>query len=222
MTAMYEIYSFVNKFMNLCDNGKNANLNLKCQDGKIVINLQLELESHVNQPYQHQPRSRKQVTPSRVRRSARRARARAGKTEPHYPSSTEPPVSATSSPNKHTAEKAASGHDASVKAGKVLESQLEIHPELPAEQAVRDAAAAAVQLHSQQLLPQQAHEQEPQELHSVEAADYSHEDDKNVEIDISKPLESLNMDEFAKILEDVKNNINDGLRQGIREAFKPP
>ena len=43
-----------------------------------------------------------------------------------------------------------------------------------------------------------------------------------VEIDISKPLESLNMDEFAKILEDVKNNINDGIRQGIREAFKPP
>ena len=220
MTAMHEIYSFVNKFMNLCDNGKNANLNLKCQDGKIVINLQLELESHVNQPYQHRPRSRKQVTPSRVRRSARRARARAGKTEPHYPSSTEP-VSATSSPNKHTAEKAASGHDASVKAGKVLESQLEIHHELPAEQAVRDAAAS-VQLHSQQLLPQQAHEQEPQELHSVEAADYSYEVDKNIEIDISKPLESLNMDEFAKILEDVKNNINDGLRQGIREAFKPP
>ena len=85
---------------------------------------------------------------------------------------------------------------------------------------MRDAAAS-VQLHSQQLLPQQAHEQEPQELHSVESADYSHED-KNVEIDISKPLESLNMDEFAKILEDVKNNINDGLRQGIREAFKPP
>ena len=126
MTAMYEIYSFVNKFMNLCDNGINANLNPKCQDGKIVINLQLELESHDNQPYQHQPRSRKQVTPSR-------ARARVGKTEPHYPSSTEPPVSATSSPNKHTAEKAASGHDASVKAGKVLESQLEIHHELSAE-----------------------------------------------------------------------------------------
>ena len=87
---------------------------------------------------------------------------------------------------------------------------------------MRDAAAAAVQPHSQQLLPQQAHKQEPQELHSVEAADHSHEDDKDVEIDISKPLESLNMDEFAKILEDVKNNINDGLRQGIREAFKPP
>ena len=43
--------------MNLCDSRKNANLHLKCQDGKIVINLQLELDAHVNQPYHHQPSS---------------------------------------------------------------------------------------------------------------------------------------------------------------------
>ena len=36
---------------------KNANLNQKCQEGKIVINLQLELDAHVSQPYPHQPSS---------------------------------------------------------------------------------------------------------------------------------------------------------------------
>ena len=32
-------------------------MNLKCQEGKVVINLQLEPDAHVNQPYPHQPSS---------------------------------------------------------------------------------------------------------------------------------------------------------------------
>ena len=62
-----------------------------------------------------------------------------------------------------------------MKAGKVLEWQLQVHHELPAEPAVQDAVAG--QLHSQQQLTHHAHEQE---FPNDEVSVYSHKDDKNV------------------------------------------
>ena len=85
MTAqnLNEVFNFVNKFLDLSRTGKNANLSLQCQDGRVVLNLQLQLPTypppqyHPRQPSHPYPRA----SPSRVRRSLRRADARAKKAE---------------------------------------------------------------------------------------------------------------------------------------------
>ena len=79
MSALFEVHSFVNKFLTLCNNGETANLSLKCQDGKTVIDLQLHLPSVPPPPPYHpqSPPPRAGPSPSRVRRSARRAHYRA-------------------------------------------------------------------------------------------------------------------------------------------------
>ena len=81
MSALFEVNSFVNKFLTLCNNGESANLNLKCHDGKIVIDLQLHLQPIPPPPYAYRPQSspppRVHPSPSRLRRSARRAQSRA-------------------------------------------------------------------------------------------------------------------------------------------------
>ena len=87
MSALFEVHSFVNKFLALCNSGESANLSLKCHDGKTVIDLQLQLPS-VPPPPQYHPRwppPRSGPSPSRVRRSARRAHSRAA----NYASETE-------------------------------------------------------------------------------------------------------------------------------------
>ena len=69
-----EIWNFVNKFHNLRNAGKNATLTLKSQDGKVVMNLQLDL--HVADLPPPQPPRQHRPSPSRVRRTERRANAR--------------------------------------------------------------------------------------------------------------------------------------------------
>ena len=88
MAAVQEVHSFVTKFLNLCKSGKNADLSLKCKDGKTVINLQLDLESYPSDaftfipPPHYPPRQRcPRPSPSRMRRCAQRARARADAAE---------------------------------------------------------------------------------------------------------------------------------------------
>ena len=76
-----EVYNFVNKFLNLRKNGENATLSLKCQDGSVSVNLQLHLPSYP--PPRREPHpppwssSCSRPSPSRVRRSTRRADNRA-------------------------------------------------------------------------------------------------------------------------------------------------
>ena len=78
-----EVYNFVNKFLNLRSNGENATLSLQCHDGRVTINLQLHLPSSPppTDYYQSHPppnlRPRSRPNPSRMRRSARRAKVRA-------------------------------------------------------------------------------------------------------------------------------------------------
>ena len=88
MAAVQEVHSFVTKFLNLSKSGKNAELSLKCKDGKTVINLQLDFEfypsdvSTFTPPPPYPPRRIfPGPSPSRIRRSARRARARADAAE---------------------------------------------------------------------------------------------------------------------------------------------
>ena len=74
MAAEQELHSFVNKFWNLCKAGKKANLSLKCENGKAVVQLHLELDSLSDPPpppRQTYPRP----SPSRLRRCARRRHA---------------------------------------------------------------------------------------------------------------------------------------------------
>ena len=79
MAGLQEVHSFVRKFITLCNNGKQANLAMRCKGGRAVINLQL----HLAEPFHDhpQPLHRPHPSPSRVRRSARRAHARATNAE---------------------------------------------------------------------------------------------------------------------------------------------
>ena len=73
--AGHEVWNFINKFYNLYNTGKNASLVLKSHNGKVVINLQLDLDDLVLPP--PQPPNKSHRSPSRVRRTQRRARAEA-------------------------------------------------------------------------------------------------------------------------------------------------
>ena len=79
--AANEVFNFVNKFLNLRKDGKNATLSLQCQDGNVSINLHLHLPSYPTPQYKPhptpQPGPRYRPSPSRIRRSTRRAAARA-------------------------------------------------------------------------------------------------------------------------------------------------
>ena len=82
MAAVQEVHSFVNKFLNLCISGKKANLSLNCENKKVAIDLQLDLDltSCLSDPLlcvppyppppPRQPCSR--TSPSRMRRCERR------------------------------------------------------------------------------------------------------------------------------------------------------
>ena len=76
-----EVFNFVNKFLNLRKNGEKATLSLECQDGSVSVNLHLHLPSYPPPRYEpHQPPRTSpcsRPSPSRVRRSKRRADARA-------------------------------------------------------------------------------------------------------------------------------------------------
>ena len=85
MTArnLKEVFNFVHKFLDLRKKGDNATLSLQCQEGKVTINLQLHLPSYPRPQYQSTPppclHPRYRPSPSRARRTARRAYARAEK-----------------------------------------------------------------------------------------------------------------------------------------------
>ena len=83
MAAIQEVHSFVRKFLNLYSIGENADLSLKCKDVRITIGLQLHL--HPDQPPSYHPTPpprphpqdyQQRLSPSRIRRSKRRAQAR--------------------------------------------------------------------------------------------------------------------------------------------------
>ena len=194
MTALHEVHSFVAKFLNLCNSGKSANLNLKCRNGRAVINLQLNLDDPPplpHPPYHQEQRPCKRPSPSRLRRSARRAQTRAET------------VSSESSPTANPAENAAVVNDASAKDVKVLNSQVHNKNQTPAEQAVHFDPA------DQHPPPQQqASEQGLRRIGSVQESENNcHEDEKNGECDISKPPDTLNMNEFTTLLEDVRKKL---------------
>ena len=84
MAAPQEIYSFVNKFMNLCRNGEDANLSLQCNQGRSIVTLQVHLRPFPPPPYHSRPPQHpspqshpcQRPNPSRLRRYKRREHAR--------------------------------------------------------------------------------------------------------------------------------------------------
>ena len=195
MTALQEVHSFVAKFLNLCNSGKSANLNLKCRNGRAVINLQLNLDDHPPPPpppYHQERRPCKRPSPSRLRRSARRAQTRAET------------VSNEPSPTVSPAEKAAAENDASSKDIKVLNSQLHCKSKNPAEQAVNFDTVDQPEFQH----PPPQHQASEQELRtdSVHESE-GNEDEKKTESEVSKPSHSLNMNEFTNIQEDVRKRL---------------
>ena len=158
MSALFEVHSFVNKFLNLCNNGESASLSFKCHDGKTVIDLQLQLPS-IPPPSYHPPQSPPQhvrPSPSRVRRSARRAQSRAeneaSKTEQVSADADCSRTHYQSDLTINTAEQAA--NDARDNTENVFHSQLEdietthqVDQPTAAEQAVHCATAEQAVLH---------------------------------------------------------------------------
>ena len=160
MSALFEVHSFVNKFLTLCNNGESANLSLKCHDGKTVIDLQLHLQPVPPPSYRPQsspPSAR--ASPSRVRRSARRANSRAANNaEKTEQVSTD--CSLTGDQTVNSAEQAEKG-DASNETKKVLQSQFKdvtTIDQFSAQQAVN--CVPAEQVAPPQTPPQPDHEQE--------------------------------------------------------------
>ena len=138
MTALQEIHSFVTKFITLCNNGKSADLSMRCEKGHTIINLQLNLPE-IEHDHQYQPSPCPRPSPSRVRRSTRRAFARA-QAENVEMADTAEQVAAAASNSFNTAEKATL-NDIIDKDEKMIDSKLLLHAatdlqKLPAEQAV--------------------------------------------------------------------------------------
>ena len=75
-----EVFNFVNKFLNLRKNGENATLSLHSQNGSVSVNLHLHLPSYPPPRCEPHPPPRSsppcRPSPSRIRRSRRRADAR--------------------------------------------------------------------------------------------------------------------------------------------------
>ena len=144
MTALHEVHSFVAKLVNLSGSGKTANLNLKCRNGRAVINLELNLDDPPPPPhpsYHQERRPFMHPSPSCLRWSARRAQARAET------------VSAKSSPTVNPAEKAAVVKVASSKDVKVLNAQVHCKSQNPVEQAAHFHTADQPEIYNTVIIP---------------------------------------------------------------------
>ena len=212
MAAPHEVFSFVNKFLSLSLNGENANLSLQCDHGKIAINLQLHLRQCPPPPYspnpppRSQPRQHHQPSPSRLRRSTRRAYARAhAQDEKVVKTQKVDPIESSA-----TTEQVA-GLDCSKTAEKASLN------------GVNDVTEKVLQLelvgHATDHLNEPIAEQADPTINSAEVAQEENNDEKLLHTD----------DERAKImevLEECKNSFTLGLRQavrqGVQEAFMPP
>ena len=75
MAGLSDLNSFVGKFLNLWQSGRDASLHLKTCDGKATVNLQLGL-GQAPPPPSSEPPPRHVPGPSRQRRTQRRALAR--------------------------------------------------------------------------------------------------------------------------------------------------
>ena len=80
MADTSELLNFVTKFSNLRHSGKRAHLTFECVAGEVIVNLQLHLGPQVLHSHHGpapQPQVFRKISPSRLRRRARRAQARA-------------------------------------------------------------------------------------------------------------------------------------------------
>ena len=146
-----ELKSFVTKFADLWHSGRNASLSLECEAGEATINLKLRLGSHSFQ-HHHQGEEHcleRRAGPSRLRRRARRAQARAMAADQAGAAAAEK-ASDLPSEGAKTAEEAASSPAAKVDAA----VQAEIVPKPAAQAGHVDAAVQVVcPEHGQILFP---------------------------------------------------------------------
>ena len=76
MTGNQELFSFMTKFLNLLHSGKSAQLLFECENGHAMVKLQHTL-GKCEPPQEEHRRVQRHQGPSRLRRRARRAEARA-------------------------------------------------------------------------------------------------------------------------------------------------
>ena len=212
MAAPHEVFSFVNKFLSLSLNGENANLSLQCDHGKIAINLQLHLRQCPPPPYspnpppRSQPRQHHQPSPSRLRRSTRRAYARAHaqdetvvKTQKVDPIESSATTEQVGAPHCRETAEQASLNDVNDDTEKVLQLEFSDHATDHFNEPIAEQAAPTI--------------------NSAEVAQEENNDEKLLHTDDERAR-------IMEVLEECKNNFTLGLRQavrqGVQEAFIPP
>ena len=215
-----EVYNFVNKFLNLRNNGENATLTLQCYDGgRVAITMQLHLPSSPPTGYQsqHPPRPfpRSRPNPSRLRRSARRAKDRAENAHndtfnPLFKADVTEQVAATKAVKAST-----NNNTIDEEAEQVLEdhasdishlSHRQPH-QLPAEQASRAIG------HDKPVDLSQCCQPPP--------SPPSQGEERNDGIKTEETKHAFTFEEFSdmkEIMEDLRKSI----RESVRDAFKPP
>ena len=226
-----EVFNFVHKFLSLRKNGDNASLSLQCQDGQVTINLQLQLPPCPPPHYRPHPppcpHPRNHPSPSRVRRTIRRANARAEKADndallpPPNPS-----VNATEQVDDGTAVQASVNTAHDFEAEQAFSAPTKLSPKIPTEAEQADPTGG----HDQSLREAESQEQdqELQQLHAPPLGRKQSIDGHTTEVH-SEPQHNITVEEFSEmkeIMEEFKINFSNGLvesvREGIRDAFKPP
>ena len=238
MAAPQEVLSFVHKFLNLCRNGESANLSLQCDHGKVAINLQLHLRQcpppplHPHrQPRQH-PRPFQQPSPSRLRRSARRAHAHAQnekvtKTEKVKPFANNNDTMASADKTEQVDDTSFSQrikraeeaplYDMKVESENVLPyvcqaSATDFPEHIVAEQAVSTIAKPENQQNSGSIQPNTTEEAHNEKIQNHKADAH---DDLNRIMDVMEELKN-------NFTLDLRQTVRQSVQLGVQEAFKPP
>ena len=226
-----EVFNFVHKFLNLRKNGDNATLSLQCQDGKVTINLQLHLPCHPPYYQPHPPpcpHPRSHHTPSRVRRTIHRANARAEKAA--NDALLPPPNLKASTTEQVVDDNAvqASENDAhDCEAEQASRAPTNLSPKIIAHSEQADTAGE----HGQSRREAECQEQELQQRlhpHDPPLGRKQSNNGHTKEVD-TEPHHNITVEEFSEmkeIMEEFKINFTNGLaesvREGVRDAFKPP
>ena len=144
-----ELFNFVTKFYNLWHAGKSARLSMECEAGQASLNLQLRLGPHPHHLHHQEPyHGSRKAGPSHLRRSARRAQARATAAEQAAAAAQSPvtylaAVKAAPSPPVNAAVQAVISTPEKVDAA--VQADIQIFPDTDAVQADESSPVAAGQ-----------------------------------------------------------------------------
>ena len=222
MAAIQEVHSFVRKFLNLYSIGENADLSLKCKDGRITIGLQLDL--HPDQPPSYHPTPpprphpqdyQQRLSPSRIRRSKRRAQARTYK----YEAEVLNPVNIKAKASEKVA--VSSTHNSCEKTPDTAEQAGIVDTKNQNNEVDHDQGGS-----SYPQLQRECGDSVATSISTVEEAIIENGDVENkTKEETTDTVNTFSQDDFDKIvdiMEDFKKNFAADFKSSLKVAFKPP